>query len=337
MEELLLSPSAARDWPGVRVHSSSDDTEDSEEEEEEEEVAAGERQQPGLGIIDLVPREAWDTSDDDSTDVDELFDKLESLQAAGATLVPRCPCQHCCKKTSSEKEAADKNKKKKKEEVEHDKINHVIVRPEEKVEVCAGAVEAEHDYARRPAATVEGAGQTRATRTYGVVLLRETRRPPGPVGQRHCLDEVNINTKVDPDTDLTYPGGPQQQGLHRGRQVRVMQTEAGICDPSFVHVADELLEDGDESNEDTMLPDILESVGLAWARSAQVLERGLLAVQRANKTKNKDKNSKKKKNKKKKNKKKQKEVWVVRALGAGPPDNNNKIMLHKLSPPKDSC
>ena len=142
---------------------------------------------------------------------------------------------------------------------------------------------------------------------------------------------------MDPDTDLTYPGGPQQQGLHRGRQVRVMQTEAGICDPSFVHVADELLEDGDESNEDTMLPDILESVGLAWARSAQVLERGLLAVQRANKTKNKDKNSKKKKNKKKKNKKKQKEVWVVRALGAGPPDNNNKIMLHKLPPPKDSC
>ena len=351
MEELLLSPSAARDWPGLFAHSI-DDRQDSSEDDEEEEVAAGERLQPGLGIVELVPREAWDTSDDDdSTDVDELFDKLDSLQVR-ATLGPR-PCQHCNKKkTSSEKEADDKNK------VEHDNKNHVIVQREEKVEVCAGAVndvddhddfirEAEHDYARRPAATVEGAdGQTRSTRTNGgVVLLRETRRPPEPVGQRrHCLDEVNISPRVDLDTsDLPYPGGPQQQGLHRGRQVRVMQTEAGTCEPSFVHVADELLEeDGNESNEeDTMLPDILESVGLAWARSAQVLERGLLAAKRANKTKNKDLNSKKKK---KNNKmKKKKEVWVVRALGdkRSSEDNNNKIVLHKSSPPRakneDSC
>ena len=305
MEDLLLSPSAARDWPGVFCHSS-DDTEDSEDDE---------RQQPGLGIIDLVPRETWDTSDDDDDD----DSTLGSLQAA-ATLVPLGPCQHC-----REKEAEDKKK------------NHVIVRPEEKFQVCPDAVhddddddddfirEAEHDYARRPAASVEGADhQTRAIRTNGVVLLRETRRPPERVGQRHCLDEVNLNTKVNLDTDLTYPGGPQQQGLAKGRQVRVMQTEAGTCEPSFVHVADELLEDGDESNEE--LPEILESVGLAWARSAQVLERGLvLAAKRANKTKNKDKKKKKKK----------KEVWVVRALGdRTSEDNNNKIVLHKSSPPR---
>ena len=123
---------------------------------------------------------------------------------------------------------------------------------------------------------------------------------------------------MDLNTNIIYLGGPQQQGLHRGRLARVMQTGAGTCESNFVRLVDELLED----KKDTMLPAILESVGLAWVRSAHVLECGLLMTKRTNNMK---------KNKMQQKKLVKKEVRVVRA-SERKSDNNNKIVLHKSSP-----